>query len=201
LFLCAAACGVLFVLLAIAVTHGLVAGFDAGVRGDVHAFNSRDLTIAAQLFSLLGSARVWLIGLAAVLAALWWKRERRRALGLAAVMGGATILDNGLKLLLHRARPAPFFGLDPDTFSFPSGHALFSLCFYGTMAAIFASQVRNAGWRVAIWTGALALVLCIGLSRIYLGVHYPSDVMAGYLIGGAWLSVACASGLLRARLR
>jgi len=201
LFLGAAVCGVLFVLLAIAVTHGLATGFDAAGRGDVHAFSSRYLTATGQIFSLLGSARVWLIELAAAFAVLWLRRERGRAFGLTGVMAGATVLDNGLKLLIHRVRPEPFFGAAPDTFSFPSGHALFSLCFYGAVAAIFANQVRNAGWRVAIRTGACVLVLCIGLSRIYLGVHYPSDVLAGYLAGGAWLSFACGSGLLRPVLR
>ncbi|HSC17294.1 MAG TPA: phosphatase PAP2 family protein [Rhizomicrobium sp.] len=191
----------LFVLLAIAVAAGATTVFDATVRNAIHARSSAPLTATAQSLTLIGSARVWVIELAIAFGVWWLRRERRAALGLAAVMAGAAILDNGLKLLFHRVRPEAFYGVLPDTYSFPSGHALFSLCFYGAFAVIFASQVRSAAWHVAIWSGAVVLVLCIGLSRIYLGVHYPSDVLAGYLIGGAWLFVACASGLLRARLR
>jgi undecaprenyl-diphosphatase len=201
LFLCAAVCAVLFVLLALAVAGGTTTVFDATVRNAIHSHASAPLTATAQTLTLIGSARVWLIELAPALVALWLKQERRAALGLAAVMGGATILDNGLKLLFHRVRPEAFYGVLPDTFSFPSGHALFGLCFYGAVAVILATRVRHAGRRFAICASALALVLCIGLSRIYLGVHYPSDVLAGYLIGGAWLSLAIGSGFLSPVLR
>lgn len=197
IFLCAAICAVLFVLLALAVAGGATTLFDAMVRNAIHAHASAPLTATARALTLIGSARVWLVALAAALIALWLKRERRAALGLAAVMAGATVLDNGLKLLVHRVRPEAFYGVLPDTYSFPSGHALFSLCFYGALAVILMSHVRRTGMRLVIWTGAGVLVLCIGLSRIYLGVHYPSDVVAGFLAGGAWLAFVCANPTIR----
>jgi undecaprenyl-diphosphatase len=131
--------------------------------------------------------------------AFWVIGDHRGALGLAIIMAGATILDNGLKLAFHRVRPEVFFGVLPDTYSFPSGHALFNLCFYGGLAILLASRVRGAGLRIATWSAAALLVLGIGLSRIYLGVHYPTDVLAGFLAGGAWLLVICGMGLVGTR--
>jgi undecaprenyl-diphosphatase len=197
LYICAALCALLFAVLALAVAGGSTAGFDAAIRNQIHARATGGLTETAQLLSLVGSAKVWVPGLAAALVACWMAGERRRIFGLAIVMGGATLLDNGLKLAFHRVRPEVFFGVLPDTFSFPSGHALFGLCFYGALAAVFASRLRNAGLRIAIWIAAALLIFGIGLSRLYLGMHYPTDVLAGLLAGGAWLSCVCATGLLQ----
>jgi hypothetical protein len=94
---------------------------------------------------------------------------------------GALVLDLSLKYAFHRPRPVPFFVPAPYTYSFPSGHSLFSFCFYGVLAGLLTRRIRSRRWRVLIWTLAALLVATIGLSRVYLGVHYPSDVIAGYL--------------------
>ena len=73
-----------------------------------------------------------------------------------------------------------FSAASPSSYSFPSGHALGSLCFYGILAAILAGRARGRGAEFCIWVATVLLVGMIGLSRIYLGVHYPSDVIAGY---------------------
>ena len=105
---------------------------------------------------------------------------------------GALVLDLSLKYAFHRARPAPFFGPLPHTYSFPSGHALFSFCFYGVLAGLLADRVRSFKLRILVWTLAALLVAAIGVSRIYLGVHYPSDVIAGYLTATLWVSTMIA---------
>jgi undecaprenyl-diphosphatase len=197
LYVCAALCALLFAVLALAVAGGSAAGFDAAVRNQIHARATAALTETAQLLTFAGSAKVWVPGLAVALAACWMAGERKRALGLAMVMAGATLLDNGLKLAFHRVRPEVFFGVLPDTFSFPSGHALFALCFYGALATVVASRLGSTLLRLALWVAAALLILGIGLSRIYLGVHYPTDVLAGFLAGGACLSAVCAAGLLQ----
>jgi undecaprenyl-diphosphatase len=110
-------------------------------------------------------------------------------------MAGAVALENGLKYAFHRARPEPFFAMAPETYSFPSGHALFSTCFYGALAGLLAANVKGASLRAAIWVAAGMLVLAIGLSRVYLGVHYPTDVIGGYLVA---ISLVCfVRGLAR----
>lgn len=120
-----------------------------------------------------------------VLLFLRWTRE---AVRLVITLAGAGLLDTALKAAFHRPRPAPFFDTPlPNSYSFPSGHALFALCFYCTLAALLAARVRSRAVRVTIWTVAVALIAAIGLSRIYLGVHYPSDVIAGYAVALVWV--------------
>jgi undecaprenyl-diphosphatase len=114
-------------------------------------------------------------------------------------LAGAVVLDLTLKFAFHRSRPVPFFGPVPRTYSFPSGHSLFSFCFYGVLAGLLAGRVRSVPARVLIWLTAALLVLAIGLSRIYLGVHYPSDVIAGYLAGTIWAASMVALDRWRRR--
>jgi len=197
LYICAALCAFLFAVLALGVANGSVAAFDAAIRNQIHARATSGFTEIAQLLSLAGSAIVWVPGLAVAIAAFWIMHDRPRAFALAIVMAGATLLDNGLKLAFHRVRPEVFFGILPDTFSFPSGHALFSLCFYGSLGALFARRLRSSWVRTAIWSAIALLVFGIGLSRIYLGVHYPTDVLAGFLAGGAWLFGIYGTGLVQ----
>ena len=196
LYICASVCALLFVLLAFLVGSGSTLAFDTAIRNNLHAWANNALTETAQALSFVGSAIVWVPALAIAIAALWIGGDRRRAFGLAIVMAGATLLDNGLKLAFHRVRPEVFFGRLPDTYSFPSGHALFNFCFYGALAMILARRLRRPALQIALWSGAVLLVLSIGMSRIYLGVHYPSDVLAGFLAAGAWLSFILGTGLL-----
>ena len=74
--------------------------------------------------------------------------------------------------------------------SFPSGHAMMSLCFYGFLVHILLQSPAGTGLQIAISTICIALILLIGFSRVYLQVHYATDVLAGFLIGGAWLFLA-----------
>jgi undecaprenyl-diphosphatase len=108
-------------------------------------------------------------------------------------MLGASVLDFTLKHTFRRARPSPFFDYPlPTSFSFPSGHALFAFCFFTTAAALLSPRLRHPVARGFVWAVAAALILAIGFSRIYLGVHYPSDVAAGYAAGLLWCSVVIA---------
>jgi undecaprenyl-diphosphatase len=113
-------------------------------------------------------------------------------------MLGAAALDAALKFAFHRPRPVPFFGSTPSSYSFPSGHALGSFCFYGMLAAILAKHARGRTAKFCVWMIAVFLVGMIGFSRIYLGVHYPSDVIAGYCAAVVWVG---AVGFLERTLR
>jgi undecaprenyl-diphosphatase len=117
---------------------------------------------------------------------------------LAITMLGVAALNVALKFAFHRPRPVAFFGATPSSYSFPSGHALGSLCFYGILAAILAARVRGRGAKFCVWIAALFLIGMIGFSRIYLGVHYPSDVIAGYCAATVWVG---AVGFLDRSLR
>ena len=108
-------------------------------------------------------------------------------------MIGAGVLDTALKLAFRRARPTPFFDYPlPPSYSFPSGHALFAFCFFTAAGALLAPRLKPLALKLLVGVVAVGAVLAIGFSRIYLGVHYPSDVIAGYTVGLLWSSVIIA---------
>jgi undecaprenyl-diphosphatase len=191
---CAAASLVLFTVLANEMREGELLHFDTTIRIFVHAHSSPPLTQLMRFFSLVGSPFVVTIGATTTSIALWVAGHRRRALLIAITTLGGTLLMVVMKLGFHRQRPQPFFDTQlPASYSFPSGHALLSFCLCGAAAALFAANQKSAWVRVAIWVAAAGLSGAIGYSRIYLGVHYPSDVVAGYLAALAWvLGVAAA---------
>jgi undecaprenyl-diphosphatase len=111
-------------------------------------------------------------------------------------------LDQILKLCFHRPRPEAFFGLAiPATYSFPSGHALTATCFYGVLAGLLAARTRPLAGKAGLWALAATLAALIGLSRVYLGVHYPSDVLAGYAAAVVWMAAVRVGYGLRRRRR
>ena len=161
--------------------------FDTFVRTAVHQHATPAVTWFMMGFSFLGSvAVVTTLCLVAICVFLYFRQARAAAL-LAVTMAGMAALDVALKLAFHRPRPVAYFGPTPTTYSFPSGHAMGSVCFYGVLAAILAARARGKGAKWCIWTGAVLLIGMIGYSRIYLGVHYPSDVIAGYCAGAVWV--------------
>jgi membrane-associated phospholipid phosphatase len=181
----------LFGWIAESVSHERTKTFDLVIRTRVHELASSGMTRSMIAISYLGGDGL-IIGVFVGLAVFLSLRWRRAALWLVITMLGALVLDLSLKYAFHRVRPNPFFGPLPHTYSFPSGHALFSFCFYGVLAGLLADRVRNLRLRILIWTIAAVLVAAIGLSRIYLGVHYPSDVIAGYLTATLWVSTMIA---------
>jgi undecaprenyl-diphosphatase len=190
----------LFSWLADEVFEGDATRFDDFVRAWVHQFASPPLTRVMVVISHLGSGvlvAVLIIAFVILMRVHW----RRAAMWLLLSMAGGLVLELALKQAYHRARPSPFFGAVPHTYSFPSGHSLVSLCIYGVLAGLLSARIRSAAWRAIVWIVAAVLVLAIGLSRIYLGVHYPSDVIAGYLAGAVWISSLIAADRVRKRHR
>ena len=176
----------LFAWLGDEVLRGHTQQFDQAVRNWVHQFASADMTRVMTAISLLGYNILILEMLIAfaIFARLRW---RGAGVWLAVAMIGALALDTALKYAYHRTRPVAFFGVAPHSYSFPSGHALCSFCFYGVLAGLLSKRTKALSWRIVIWIIAVVLVIAIGLSRIYLGVHYPSDVLAGYLAATVWV--------------
>src|SRR6266567_3729778 len=160
--------------------------FDLAVRGWVHKFVSLTMTRTMTGFSLMGY-NILIAELLVALAGFLVLRWRRAFVWLVISMTGALGLDLALKYAFQRPRPVAFFGVAPNSYSFPSGHALCSFCFYLVLAGLLSARIRSLALRIMIWTLAVAMVAMIGLSRIYLGVHYPSDVIAGYLAAAVWV--------------
>ena len=178
----------IFGWLAEEILEGDTQRFDALIRSAVHQLATPWLTLLMRGFSFLGSVPVVTAMCLAVICVFLYFRRLRNAALLAITMFGVAALDVALKQAFHRPRPVAFFGISPNSYSFPSGHAFGSLCFYGVLAALLASRVRRRAAKFFLWTAAVLLTGMIGFSRIYLGVHYPSDVIAGYLAGAVWIT-------------
>jgi undecaprenyl-diphosphatase len=181
----------LFVWMAETFPNPRTQAFDRSVRISIHQHASARITQAMVAFSRLGEPGVAIgatLSITIFLLARWY----RAALWITVSLTGAALLNASLKLAFHRPRPPAFFGPQPDTFSFPSGHALVCACFYGVLAGLIADRIRSLYWRVLIWVVSLIVIAGVGLSRIYLGVHYPSDVIAGYLAAAVWVSILIA---------
>jgi membrane-associated phospholipid phosphatase len=161
----------------------------------LHSHATDPLTGSFEVVTFLGNF-VSLLAVTLVAAILLWRRrERIDAAFVVLAFAGAQLLSNGLKLVFQRERP---FFPDPlataSTYAFPSGHALVSLAVYGAIALVVARHI-SARSRALLFGGVAVLVLAIGFSRLYLGVHFLSDVLGGYAAGIAWLSLLYAAVL------
>jgi undecaprenyl-diphosphatase len=142
----------------------------------------------------LGASNFTLMMAAAIAPALW--RQRVLLVGWLVAFAGGVGLENLFKAIVQRSRP-PFATavLQHATYSFPSGHAMASMVGYVMLAYLIVRLAALRGWRrQACFAGAAALIVALGLSRVYIGVHYPSDVLGGFAIGGAWVA-ACLTAI------
>ena len=178
-----------FAWMAEEMLEGSTAWFDSQVRSFVHAHSTDRLTVIMKFLTIFGSSIVMTPAALFALAVFYIRREFHALKMLAASLAGALILEFILKSAFHRARPEPFFDIPrPPSYSFPSGHALFSFCFFAALAVVLSPRLARPKAKIAVWFIALILILGIGFSRIYLGVHYPSDVLAGYAAGLVWVA-------------
>ncbi len=119
---------------------------------------------------------------------LWLRNKKTYILPLLVTVTGATLFYTVTKAIIHRSRPELAYYLETG-YSFPSGHATIAVAFYGFIAYIIFSRYRRLKVKVNIVFWALLTIFAIGLSRLYLCVHYMSDVWAGYLLGALWLII------------
>jgi membrane-associated phospholipid phosphatase len=162
--------------------------------------------VALRAFSLLThfGDRTVLIAIGVGMAAwLLWRCHTGLALGWMLALGGNAVLNPTLKHLFERARPVHDHGLVvADGYSFPSGHSSGAMVVYG-MLLYLALQLLPPRWHAPAVMAAIAVILTTACSRIFLQVHFASDVAAGLLSGGTWLAVCIASleGARRRALR
>ncbi|SRR6266478_247499 len=183
----AVACLLVFTGLAEGVLAQSIQRFDQGIRSAIHQLASPQLTAGMRAITNLGDWQVILSATLLLLLFFCYRGAADYVRLLLVTMVGAGILDGVLKLVFHRPRPDPFFAAKPDSYSFPSGHALVSLCFYGLLGGMISLRVQKPWQRIVAWAAAALLTGCIGFSRVYLGVHWPSDVLAGYAAAIVWM--------------
>jgi undecaprenyl-diphosphatase len=172
----------LFLALAEEVWERETLAFDNQVTLALIRFSSPWLDRVMAALTLLGAQMAVLLTVL-IGGGLWWLGRKRDALFTLSAIGGAVMLSLTLKLLFQRPRPTLFTPLQVETsFSFPSGHTLAAVGLYGFVAMLLWRSGRRA-WGMLVGVVPVA----VGISRIYLGVHYPSDVLASLAVGVAWL--------------
>ena len=166
-----------------------IVAIDQRVANLVFAFRDTELLNFFTWATFLGKWEMVVVGAILSIFLLWvWGRDRF-ALPLAVAVVGAELFTTLGKIALHRPRPDIAYYIEHG-FSFPSGHATIAVAFYGFFAYILVRTASSWSRKVAYGVGALSLIALIGVSRIYLGVHYVSDVLAGYAVGFLWLLIA-----------
>ncbi len=177
------------------VTHDPLFRIDTQVADWFHSHATNAATHVAWVVTFFGSVG-FLTGASLVVALfLLWRRNWYRLLALALVMGGGSLLNIAIKTLFHRQRPVfenPLATL--TSYSFPSGHTMGSTLFYGLLALFIAVYSKRWSRRVLAVLVAFLIVLLIALSRVYLGLHYLSDLMGAMAAGLAWLA-ACETAI------
>ena len=176
-----------FAELADGVVEGESRRFDRDVLLWIHAHSPGWLGEPMRLVTALGYYWVVIPLLAAAVFVFYRKGWRLSAILLVVSTSGSILLTTILKAVFERTRPELFAsGYTASFYSFPSGHATVAVGFYGTLTLIMAYRLRGYARWLVVGVG-VSLVLLIGFSRLYLGVHYPTDVLAGFLAAPLWL--------------
>ncbi|MEP6690249.1 MAG: phosphatase PAP2 family protein [Gemmatimonadaceae bacterium] len=169
---------------------------DVMVRWDTAAdawIHARTTPAGDRLFeivTLLGSPAVWALAVI-VAVALWRRRDRTMLITWSAALMGGEIIQATLKATVRRQRPVfAATYLHGHTWSFPSGHSMGSVLCYATLAWLLTTRwPRAAEHRAMAWSAAAMIIIAVATSRVYLGVHFISDVVGGVLAGTAWVAV------------
>jgi undecaprenyl-diphosphatase len=176
----------LLLLIGLTVTvnyFGMFQSFDNAVLQFISGARGSVLTQIFLIFTFMGSAHLILSVTALLALFLLFKKEFSYFLLFSGTMFGGAVFAFLLKILVHRARPSSSPLVNETSFSFPSGHATLSIAFFGLIAYLLAGNAKTRAVRINIFFLWIFFVFGIGLSRLYLGVHYPTDVLAGYLTG------------------
>lgn len=174
--------------IAVGVRTQEVFALDTWATPFLHGIASPGLDLVMNALTTIGSSLVLAPIFAVAVAVLLWKRRYGAALFLSVASGGALVLNGTMKLFFQRPRPQLDYAAVLPDYSFPSGHTMNAVVFYIALALIMWTVL---GRRVGLIGLALAIVIAIGVgvSRIYLGYHYLTDVGGGILAGIAWLLV------------
>ena len=180
----------IFVRITRELVEGEVGGIDSAILHDVERMRSPWLTSAAVDVTALGSITLVVLFSAFTLLVLLVLRDRMGALQLLAASAGAGVFTIVAKDLIERSRPAAADQLIVVSgYSYPSGHSVSTSALYLTIAIIAGRYIQHSGARTAIFLAVAAVFSLVGFSRVYLGVHYATDVVSGLSLGVAWALV------------
>jgi undecaprenyl-diphosphatase len=180
-----------FGVMAVLVSKQTIVHFDSTIISFVQSFEAPMLTPIMKFFTFIGGT-IPIVVISLLVLFLLYKvlKHRSELILFVAVIAGANILFASLKLLFHRERPDLHRLIEASNYSFPSGHATNAFALYGILTFLLWRHISNRQGRTILIILSVFMILAIGMSRIYLGVHYPSDVIAGYFISACWLTFA-----------
>lgn len=174
-------------------TGGAMAQADAALTASIRAHVGADTLQVFAVITHLGDPLVLTLLGMAVAAWLWWRGQRSLALGWVLALGGNALLNPMLKRVFERVRPVHDNGLVAALgWSFPSGHTSGATVAYGMLAYVMLRTLPPV-WHLPAVLSATALAFTVGCSRVFLQVHFASDVVAGFASGTAWLMVCALS--------
>ena len=183
-----------FAALAMHVRRGATQRFDDAILHWVAAHQVPWLHVAMLQVTELGTGVVVMMVVAIAALFLWLTKHKHSASLLLVTTAVGILINSMLKDVFHRTRPSIFpTGVEVFSSSFPSGHSMSAAIVYGTVAYLAARLQQHHWSRIVTALVAFALILLIAASRIYLGVHYPSDTLAGMVIGFAWAAFCMAT--------
>ncbi|MBM7692496.1 undecaprenyl-diphosphatase [Peribacillus deserti] len=187
-------CSAIFIAISKELNRNELIWFDQQFIDMIQGMISNEATVIMKFFTFGGSVLFISIGVLILFILLICLKKPRYALYLILSSGLGGLFNYFLKWLFKRERPSILPLIQEHGFSFPSGHSMGSFIFYGSLAVIVAKLSHRKAMNWAAGISFAIVILLIGISRIYLGVHYPSDVIAGFAAGGVWLTV-CGVGL------
>ncbi|WHY79655.1 phosphatase PAP2 family protein [Neobacillus sp. WH10] len=190
-FIISLVCVLSFGLITLLISDNTIIDFDRDVIAAIQGLESPFLTKVMKFFTFIGSTPFVII-LCIVLIFFLYKVLHHRSeliLFISAIIGSA-VLNQILKQVFHRARPNFHRLIDISGYSYPSGHAMNAFTVYVIITFLLWRHISTKWGRSILIIFSAFMILAIGTSRIYLGVHYPSDIIGGYLASGFWLTVA-----------
>jgi undecaprenyl-diphosphatase len=182
---------IFFGLIAILIHDRQLDLFDQTLIQFIQAFESPIITTVMRTFTFIGSGLV-VACLVLIMAIFLYSvlGHRRELIFFIGVIMGSSLLNEVLKWIFHRARPTIHRIIEAAGYSFPSGHSMAAFTLYGVLAFLLWRNLSTSLKRNLIVIFSVVMILMIGISRIYLGVHYPSDVLGGYMASGCWLAAS-----------
>ncbi|MFT9486873.1 MAG: phosphatase PAP2 family protein [Tepidibacillus sp.] len=180
-----------FGLIAAFVSFNKIQWFDLPIIIWVQSLENSYLTEVMKFFTWIGSTKI-VIAIIIITSIILYVllKHRIELVFFVIVIIGSTVLNNLLKVIFHRERPTIHRIIEETGYSFPSGHSMAAFTLYAMISFLLWKHLRSRFGRGLMILFATVMILLIGISRIYLGVHFPSDVLGGYLASGVWFTLS-----------
>ncbi|MFA4831156.1 MAG: phosphatase PAP2 family protein [Patescibacteria group bacterium] len=170
------------------INTDVITAIDIRVSRLLLLFRDAELIKVFLGITILGKWQVALMAVVAAISILWLIKKKNYILPFIITIAGSVFFNYFSKLFFHRPRPEIAVYIE-KSYSFPSGHATIAVALYGFLAYILLREAKTWKKKVNVFFAGLLLIFLIGFSRIYLGVHYVSDILSGYLLGALWLII------------